>query len=223
MKPKGWGPNPAACWRRVTNQTHPVHPPGYPLELVEQAYLDDGTPIEFRPIRPDDDARLERLFYRLSPQSLYLRFFAPLARPNASVIKHLVNVDYVDRLALVAVADDEIVGVARFDRTAAVAPPQLPADPGEAEAAVIVEDAWQARGIATRLLWRLSAAAVARGVHTFTASVLASNRKMMRLLSVIGEDVEIELSGTEYQARMRLAGASPPPARPDGSAAPARS
>lgn len=206
----------------MTDQTHPVHPAGYPLELVEQAYLDDGSPIEFRPIRPDDDARLDRLFYRLSPQSLYLRFFTPLARPNATRIKHLVNVDYVDRLALVAVADDEIVGVARYDRTAALAPRQLQVDPGEAEAAVIVEDAWQGRGIATRLLWRLSAAAVARGVHSFTASVLGSNRKMMRLLSVIGADAEIELSGGEYQARMRLAGASPPTARQGGSASPSR-
>ena len=205
----------------MTDQTYPEHPPGYPLELSEQAYLDDGSPIEFRAIRPDDDVRLERLFYRLSPQSLYLRFFTPMARPNAALIKHLVNVDYVDRLALVAVVDDEVVGVARYDRTAAVAPPQLRADPGEAEAAVIVEDAWQVRGIATRLLWRLSAAAIARGVHTFTASVLGSNRKMMRLLSVIGEDVEFELSGGEYQARMRLASATPPPARPDGAASPA--
>lgn len=201
----------------MTDETYPA---GYPHELTEQAYLDDGSPIQFRAIRPDDDVRLDRLFYRLSPQSLYLRFFTALARPNAALIKHLVTVDYVDRLALVAVVDDEIVGVARYDRTAAVAPPQLHADPGEAEAAVIVEDAWQHRGIATRLLWRLSAAAVARDVHTFTASVLASNRKMMRLLSVIGEDVEVELSGHEYLARMRLAGATRRPARQDVEASP---
>ena len=204
----------------MTHDSYPVTPPGYPVELSEQAYLDDGSPIEFRAIRPDDDVRLERLFYRLSPQSLYLRFFTPMARPNAALIKHLVNVDYVNRLAIVAVVDDEIVGVARFDRTASVAPPQLRADPGEAEAAVIVEDAWQGRGIATRLLWRLSAAAVARGLHTFTASVLASNRKMVRLLSVIGEDVEMGLSGGEYLATMRLAGASPRPAPQAGEGAP---
>lgn len=204
----------------MTDDTSPVHPPGYPVELSEQAYLDDGSAIEFRAIRPDDDVRLERLFYRLSPQSLYLRFFTPLARPNAALIQRLVNVDYVDRLAIVAVVDDEVIGVARYDRTAAVAPAQVQADPGEAEAAVIVEDAWQGRGVATRLLWRLSAAAVARNVHTFTASVLASNRTMMRLLSVIGEDVEMVLSGGEYLATMRLAGASPPPARPDAADGP---
>lgn len=192
--------------RHVTHDVEPPDaPPGYPAELAEQAFLDDGTSIVFRPIRPDDAQRLERLFYRLSPQSLYLRFFTPMTRPSPRMIRHLVNVDYVDRLALVAVVGGEVVGVARYDRLAAVAPPTLAVDPGEAEAAVVVEDAWQGRGIATRLLWRLSAAAVARGVHTFSATVLAQNRAMMGLLPVLGEQVETELSGGEYIVRLRLA------------------
>jgi GNAT superfamily N-acetyltransferase len=193
-------------------------PPGYPLDLTEQAYLDDGTAVLFRAIRPDDAARLERLFYRLSPQSLYLRFFTPMARPNAAMIRRLVTVDYVDRLALVAEIDDDLVAVARYDRLAAVAPAALNVAEGDAEAAVIVEDAWQRRGIATRLLWRLSAAAVARGVDTFTASVLGQNRTMLGLLSVLGESVEMKLSGGEYQVRLRLGGVSEPPSAPASAA-----
>ena len=186
-------------------------PPGYPIDLTEQAYLDDGTAVVFRAIRPDDAARLDRLFYRLSPQSLYLRFFTPMPRPNAAMISRLVTVDYVDRLALVAEIDDEVVAVARFDRLAAVAPSALGVPPGEAEAAVIVEDAWQHRGIATRLLWRLSAAAVARGVDTFTASILGQNRTMLGLLSVLGETMELQLTGSEYEVRLRLGGVSGSP------------
>lgn len=197
-------------------------PAAYPEELIEQAFLDDGSPVVFRPVRPDDDERFHRLFYRLSPQSLYLRFFTPMTRPNAAMIQRLVNVDYVDRLALVAVMDDEIVGVARYDRLAAVAPAALHADPGEAEAAVIVEDAWQGHGIATRLLWRLSAAATARGVHTFTGSILASNRTMMGLLSVLGTSVETRLSGGEYVVKLRLAAVRPPPAEQGAPAGDAR-
>ena len=173
----------------------------------------------FRAIRPDDDVRLERLFYRLSPESLYRRFFSPVPRPNAAAIHLLVNVDYRDRLALVAVIDDEIVGVARYDRLAAVLP-TASVDPGEAEAAVIVEDAWQGRGIATRLLWRLSAAAAARGIRTFTGSILGENRKMVDLLHVLGERVELDLVEGEYQVRLHLAELTPPgsPAAPDAGA-----
>lgn len=195
-------------------------PPGYPIDLTEQAFLDDGTAVVFRAIRPDDAARLERLFYRLSPQSLYLRFFTPMARPNAAMTQRLVTVDYVDRLALVAEIDDEVVGVARYDRLAAVAPAALNVAEGEAEAAVIVEDAWQRRGIATRLLWRLSAAAAARGIDTFTASVLGQNRTMLGLLSVLGETVEMKLSDGEYQVRLRLGGVTEPPSAPASPASP---
>lgn len=190
-------------------------PEDYPHELTEQAFLDDGMPIAFRAMRPDDDQRLNRLFYRLSPESLYLRFFTPTPRPNAAAMKRLVNVDYVDRLALVALIDDEIVGVARYDRLAASAPPALRVDPGEAEAAVIVEDAWQGHGIATRLLWRLTAAAVDRGIDAFTGTILASNSTMIGLLSVLGRSVEMKLSGTEYLVNLRLAGVTAPRAAPD--------
>jgi RimJ/RimL family protein N-acetyltransferase len=198
-------------------------PPDYPHELTEVALLDDGTPVEFRAILPADAARLERLFHRLSPQSLYLRFFAPVPRPQPAMIRRLVDVDYTDRLAIVAVVDDEIIGVARYDRLAAVVPSAMSVDPGEAEAAVIVEDAWQGRGIATRLLWRLSAAGAARGLHTFTASVLAQNKPMLGLLRVIGSDVEVVPAGGEYEVRMRLAGVLgggevTPPDRPGGAA-----
>ncbi|MPZ71756.1 MAG: GNAT family N-acetyltransferase [Nitriliruptorales bacterium] len=189
--------------------------PGYPAELTEQAFLDDGTPVVFRAIHPDDAARVERLFHRLSPQARYMRFFTSIARPSASMIRYLVTLDYVDRLAIVAEIRGEIVGVARYDRLAAVAPPAVPMDPAEAEAAVVVEDAWQGRGIATRLLWRLSSAAVNRGVHTFTATILAQNRAMMRLLTVLGENMSTELSGGEYTVKLRLAGAPPPRAEQD--------
>ncbi len=184
-------------------------PPRYPEELTEQALLDDGTPVLFRAIRPDDQERLQRLFYRLSPESLYLRFFTPMTRPTQSLLRRLATVDYTDRLAIVAVIDDEIVAVARYDRVASQAPAALGTDPGEAEAAVIVEDAWQGRGIATRLLWRLSAAAVDRGVHTFTGSILAQNRSMMRLLPELGENLSVELSGGEYLVTLRLVPARP--------------
>ena len=198
----------------------PTLPTGYPTELTELALLDDGTAVVFRAIRPDDEARLERLFYRLSPQSLYLRFFTPMPRHNPTMTHRLVTVDYVDRLAIVAEVDDEIIGVARYDRLAAVAPPALKVDPHEAEAAVIVEDAWQGRGIATRLLWRLSAAAVARGIETFTGTILGANRPMLGLLSVLGDTVERQLSGGEVVVKLQLRSDGSPSA-PAAQASPA--
>jgi RimJ/RimL family protein N-acetyltransferase len=177
------------------------YPPGYPFELVELAFLDDGTEVEFRPILPADTARLERMFYRLSPQTLYRRFFTPVHRPTASILSHLCNVDYRDRLALVAVIADEVVAVARFDR--------LEDEGTEAEVAVTVEDAWQKRGLATRLLWRLSAAARARGIGIFVAGVMGENRPMMGLLRVLSDELETSFVDGHYEVRIGLAGVRP--------------
>jgi RimJ/RimL family protein N-acetyltransferase len=177
-------------------------PEDYPSDLVELAYLDDGVAVEFRPIVPEDRDRLDRLFYRLSPKTVYRRFFTSLSRLIPAHLDRLVNVDYTDRLALVAVIDDEVVAVARYDR--------LP-DPTEAEVAVLVEDAWQHRGLATRLLWRLSAAARERGVELFVAGVLGENRPMMGLLQVLSDDLETTMQDGEYSVRIGLAAVRPRP------------
>src|SRR5687768_15278424 len=91
----------------------------------------DGRRITLRPIRDDDVERLRRLFYRLSPETIYLRFFQPLRRPSEKMLHHLAEVDHERRQAIVAVDGDEVVGVARYD----------PADDDQhAEVAVVVED-----------------------------------------------------------------------------------
>lgn len=174
----------------------------YPRELVECALLDDDTRVIFRPIDTSDGERLERLFHRLSPMSLYRRFFTPVPWLDTRALERLVKVDYVDRLALVALVDDEVVGVARYDR--------LHGDPKSAEVAVIVEDAWQGRGIATRLLWRLSAAARARGLAAFVAEIQGENRPMMGLLGVLGDDLDWTLEDSTYHVRIGLTGVPPP-------------
>jgi GNAT superfamily N-acetyltransferase len=169
-------------------------PDGYPGELVEIAWLDDGVEVLFRPILPEDAVRYERLFTRLSPETLYRRFLTPIVRIDRRLLRHLVTVDYRKRLAIVAVIDDEIVGVARYDETG----------PGIAEVALVVEDAWQGRGIGSRLLWRISAAARRNGLEAFEAEVLGENRPMMGLLHVLSENLETRMEGGLYIIRIDL-------------------
>jgi len=47
----------------------------YPQE-PEAVTLRDGTMVTVRPIRPNDALRLQALFARLSPRSIFLRFLA---------------------------------------------------------------------------------------------------------------------------------------------------
>jgi GNAT superfamily N-acetyltransferase len=74
----------------------------------------------------------------------------PTPRLSDRTLAYLADVDHVDREALVALAGDEIIAVARYHR--------MP-DTVEAEIAIVVEDAWQRRGLGRILLERLSARA----------------------------------------------------------------
>jgi GNAT superfamily N-acetyltransferase len=69
--------------------------------------------------------------------------------------------------AVVAVIDDEIVGVARYDRS--------PTDRTAAEIALVVEDAWQRHGVGRQVLAELTALAAQRGVRRIVASVQAAH------------------------------------------------
>lgn len=146
--------------------------------------LEDGTEITLRPIRPDDGGRLRRLHARLSPESRYLRFMSPMPELPDRLVDYLVHVDYLDRYALAAELDGEIVGVSRYDRIA----------PDRAEVAVVVEDGMQRRGIGTQLLTRLAGIARRRGIVAFEGDVLAENRQMLELARQLGAGVSIDLT-----------------------------
>jgi len=167
---------------------------------VELLALHDGSVVDVRPIDPADACRLRRMFDRLSPASIYFRFFAPVRRPRAATLEHLASVDHDRREALVAVVDDEIIAVARYD--SGVEPSG--AVRSEAELAVTVEDAWQRRGLGLLLARRLAAVARRRGYTAFTASVLGENRAALALMRAIGPDVEVRFASAEYEVYVPL-------------------
>ncbi len=130
--------------------------------------------IATRPVQPDDDERFRRLWPRLSRDTVYRRFHAPLRRIPAETVRRLVEVDHDLREAVVAELGGEVVGVARYDRS--------PADPTTAEFAIVVEDAWQGFGLGRQLLGELIALAADRGVHTLTATVQPDNERVIGLI-----------------------------------------
>ncbi|HEX5367096.1 MAG TPA: GNAT family N-acetyltransferase [Acidimicrobiales bacterium] len=155
-------------------------PHGYPAEWDADVVLSDGGTARVRPIRPDDAARLADFHERQSPESVYLRYFSPRPHLSERDIAHLVNVDYVDRMAFVALLGDEMVGVARYDRWPLRA---------EAEVAFFIDDRHRGRGIATVLLEYLAAAARRAGISAFTATVLPNNHRMVGVFRKAGFQV----------------------------------
>jgi RimJ/RimL family protein N-acetyltransferase len=143
--------------------------------------------VVLRPIRSEDAPALTRLYDRLSPESAYQRFFAVMRRLPPDWARILADVDHDRRAAIVALGPGgELVGVARYS---------VLADPGEAEIALVVEDAWQGRGLGTILLAALLEHAESRGIPRFLAYVLADNHRMMRLIGRVGRVTERSVSG----------------------------
>ena len=161
--------------------------PGYPAHWEADVVLRDGGTAHLRPIRPDDGAALQAFHLGQSSRSTYFRFFAPLERLPAVELERFTHVDHRDRVALVAIAeeddDERIIAVGRFDRTEAAT----------AEVAFNVADRHHGRGLGSVLLEHLAAAARERGIDRFTAEVLPNNAKMLAVFSEAGYVVDQRL------------------------------
>jgi acyl-CoA synthetase (NDP forming)/RimJ/RimL family protein N-acetyltransferase len=148
----------------------------YPDHWEADVVLADGGTAHLRPISPDDAETLHEFHARLSPESIYFRFFSPRPRLSERDVERFTHVDHVDRVALIATIGDAMVAVVRYDRISG----------GNAEVAFLVEDAQQGRGLGTILLEHIAAAARERGVERFVADVLPENRRMGRVFRDAG-------------------------------------
>ncbi len=167
----------------------------------EAVTLRDGTAVTIRPIRPDDARGLQALFDRLSPESISLRFLGQLKELPYEQARQLANVDYHKRMALLATREHDgeqhIIAVARY----AVDPT---AGPDVAEAAIVVEDEYQKRGLGTLLLTRLVAYAQAHGIHAFMATVHQDNIQIMRFVRHSGLPSKSTLEAGVWEILVKL-------------------
>ena len=150
--------------------------------------LEDGTKVTVRSIRPEDRDALRAAFHTLQPETRYRRFMGHIADLTPAMLTYLTEVDGHDHIALVATlvaprrarrgAPSELVAVARVIR--------LRSDPKSAEVAVTVTDALQGRGLGSKLLELLVAAAKERGIERLVAHDLDGNSRMKHLLEKTG-------------------------------------
>ena len=148
----------------------------WPVEYVHHATLRDGTPVEVRPIRPEDEPTLVAFHQELSAETVRLRFFGHLplaARTEHARLIQVCHTDYRRELPLVVESGGRLLAVGRLTRAR-----QRP----EAELAAVVSDRWQGRGLGHLLMQRLIAVARAEGLERLVCVMLADNRAMRRLV-----------------------------------------
>ena len=148
--------------------------------------LRDGGRAHLRPITPQDQARVQEAFRRLSRESRFNRFFTPMEKLDGRLLERLTTADGHDHVVWAAMneddPDDPGMGAASFWRSSS--------DPGEAEFSITVADAHQDRGVGTLLLATLWILAREVGIDRFRLVALADNIPVIHWTESIGGRID---------------------------------
>jgi acetyltransferase len=140
-----------------------------------------GAGLRVSDLKPQDRPAVEAWVAGLSEQTRYFRLHGAVSSDASALVAPLF-VPNPQRLVVLAWEDQPngvVVGGAQCVLT-----------PGPAEFAMVVTDAWQRRGVGTRLLDVLMARARLHGVRAFRGAVLASNHGMRTFCARRGFAVE---------------------------------
>ena len=179
----------------------------YPAWLETNERLRDGTEIQLRPLRPEDEPLLQDLAAHMSPEDLRLRFFAAVRGLSHAVAERLAHVDYDRAMALVALKDEVALGVARFH---AELDPQIKLG-RRAEYAIAVRSDWKGRGLGYLLMTRLIAVAQEWGVGELVGQVLSENHRMLAMCRELGFSIAADPNDAHIMQVSKVLMPQPPP------------
>ncbi|WP_439849737.1 GNAT family N-acetyltransferase [Pseudomonas syringae] len=163
------------------------------------APLNDGTHVLIRPLKTEDRAREFAFIKNLSSESRHFRFLVTMQEPGEPLLDQLMDIDYQQRMAYIALhMDDGLlteIGVARYAAD----------DSEQCESAIAVADAWQRKGLGKQLMGHLIDAARLNGFQHMTSMDAASNSHMRHLARSLGFTSGGDpLDATQVVYRLRL-------------------
>ncbi|WP_225414413.1 bifunctional acetate--CoA ligase family protein/GNAT family N-acetyltransferase [Stigmatella hybrida] len=174
-----------------------IHP--YPSQYEGRLRTKDGTELIVRPIRPEDEPKMEAFHRALSEQSVFMRY-AGMMRLDQRVaherLARICFIDYAREMALLAIhptpEGDEIVGVGRLTRLQGT---------GDGEFAMLISDRMQYQGLGSEMLQRLVDIGREWGLERIVADILSRNRPMQRVCKKLGFDIIADPDPTEEMVR----------------------
>lgn len=176
---------------RPSAVARPLAPPAVLPEDGGAKVLRVGdTTVRVRPVAPDDGAALVGVLERMSLRTRWLRFHSPVARFSHAQLRMLLDVDHHHRGVLVAEVELgparwQLIGFAQYARIG----------PDRADAAIVLEDAWQGRGIGKALALELVTAARNAGIVAFTSEILTENHRTLKFARALAPRHEGRLLG----------------------------
>jgi acyl-CoA hydrolase/GNAT superfamily N-acetyltransferase len=169
----------------------------YPDELEAYKTTRTGLRLLLRPVKLSDEHLLKDFFYSLSNDSMYKRFISTRTDMHHDRLQPFVVINYMKEMVILAVIQEEtkemIVGMAQYI---------IDENTHTAEAAFVVRDDHQGKGIGQELLTYITFLARKQGLLGFTAAVLMENRQMLQLFEKMGFIIEKRAEGGMYELKM---------------------
>jgi GNAT superfamily N-acetyltransferase len=162
----------------------------------------DGPDVLVRRATAADSAAIAALHARSSADTVRRAHGAPLARVDARLARRLL---VGGAGALVAVRDDRVVGLAALGGV----------EEGACDVTLLVEDAWQRRGLGARLLAGAAALGGEAGAREVVLRGPARSPAAVALASRSGLRARARLAGDELEVRVSTRGAGPFRVRPE--------
>ena len=157
--------------------------------------LPAGNEIEIRRAGPRDIGEALAMHERCSTRTLARRYHGPV-KDAGRYLKHLLSPRFGRTLAA-QTADGRIVALGH-----------LLWDGEETEVALLVEDAWQGRGIGLELLRRLVAMAESSGCTSVYAITQSDNTGMVASMRKLNLPLDYQVEGSTLVITAQLAGAA---------------
>jgi len=170
----------------------------YPTKYMEKCTIRDGREILLRPVRPEDEPLIRKLFDTFSEETMRFRFFHIIKDISHEILASYCNIDYSREMTIVAERSEEgsrmILGMARL-----VVEP----DGERGEIAIVVGDPWQNLGLGTKMLDHIIRVGRDMRLKTIFGEILAENTKMLHLCYKRGFKIE-RLDEESYLASIDL-------------------
>ena len=164
----------------------------YPSQYRWDYEIRDMGTVKIRPIRPEDEPLMAKFHETLSDQSVYLRYFHPVALKQRVAHERLARICFIDydrEMLLVVERPDpnggegEIVAVGRLNKLRGV---------NDAEFAITISDNYQRCGLGTALLSKLVEIGRMEKVDRIVADILPENRGMIAVSEKVGFKMQMD-------------------------------
>ena len=154
----------------------------YPSQWERHIVLSNAWRIFVRPIRPNDDPLIRDLLAHVSKEDLRLRFFDSIKEFSHQFITGLIDLDYAQAMAFVAIdeASKEPLGVVR-----------LHADEihESGEYAILLRSDLKGRGLGWALMQLIIEYARSEGLKRISGQILQENTVMLKMCRELGFEV----------------------------------